>query len=91
MLCVAVPVLSQKLEEAGMQKLFDEIEMPVSRVLYEMEKEGVLVRGQELQAYGDALVDRINELETKSTKRQAVNLISIRRSSWEKFCLKRWA
>ncbi len=87
----AVPVLSQKLEEAGMQKLFDEIEMPVSRVLYEMEKEGVLVRRQELQAYGDALVDRINELETKSTKRQAVNLISIRRSSWEKFCLKRWA
>ena len=61
----AVPVLSQKLEEAGMQKLFDEIEMPVSRVLYEMEKEGVLVRRQELQAYGDALVDRINELETK--------------------------
>ncbi len=87
----AMPVLSQKLEEAGMQKLFDEIEMPVSRVLYEMEKEGVLVRRQELQAYGDALVDRINELETKSTKRQAVNLISIRRSSWEKFCLKRWA
>lgn len=61
----AVPVLSQKLEETGMQKLFDEIEMPVSRVLYEMEKEGVLVRRQELQAYGDALVDRINELETK--------------------------
>ena len=61
----AVPVLSQKLEEAGMQKLFDEIEMPVSRVLYEMEKEGVLVRRQELQAYGDALVGRINELETK--------------------------
>ena len=61
----AVPELSQKLEEAGMQKLFDEIEMPVSRVLYEMEKEGVLVRRQELQAYGNALVDRINELETK--------------------------
>ena len=61
----AVPVLSQKLEETGMQKLFDEIEMPVSRVLYEMEKEGVLVRRQELQAYGDALVNRINELETK--------------------------
>ena len=61
----AVPVLSKKLEETGMQKLFDEIEMPVSRVLYEMEKEGVLVRRQELQAYGDALVGRINELETK--------------------------
>lgn len=64
----AVPVLSQKLEEAGMQKLFDEIEMPVSRVLYEMEKEGVLVRRQELQAYGDALVDRINELENKNPR-----------------------
>ena len=36
-LCRCFP---KKLEEAGMQKLFDEIEMPVSRVLYEMEKRG---------------------------------------------------
>ncbi len=56
-------VLEQKLEEQGMWKLFCEIEMPLSRVLYEMEKEGVMVRREELKAYGDALVDRISELE----------------------------
>lgn len=56
-------VLTQKLEQAGMLSLFETIEMPLSRVLYEMEKEGVLVRKEELKNYGDALVDRIGELE----------------------------
>lgn len=56
-------VLTQKLEQAGMLSLFENIEMPLSRVLYEMEKEGVLVRKEELKNYGDALVDRIGELE----------------------------
>ena len=36
--------------------------------------------------------DRINgSWKQKSTKRQDVNLISIRRSSWERFCLKSWS
>lgn len=56
-------VLTQKLEQTGMLSLFETIEMPLSRVLYEMEKEGVLVRKEELKNYGDALVDRIGELE----------------------------
>lgn len=56
-------VLENKLREQGMWKLFCEIEMPLSRVLYEMEKEGVTVRREELKAYGDALVDRISGLE----------------------------
>ena len=55
--------LTQKLEQTGMLSLFETIEMPLSRVLYEMEKEGVLVRKEELKNYGDALVDRIGELE----------------------------
>ena len=37
--------------------------MPLSKVLYHMEKEGVLVKPQELKEYGDALIDRIKELE----------------------------
>lgn len=59
----AQEVLKQKLEADGMWELFSEIEMPLSRVLYEMEKEGVAVRREELKTYGDALVGRIAELE----------------------------
>ncbi len=56
-------ILTQKLEETGMLSLFEKIEMPLSRVLYEMEKEGIAVRKEELKNYGDALVGRIGELE----------------------------
>ena len=55
--------LAARLAEEGMQSLFEEIEMPLSRVLYEMEKEGIAVRREELQSYGDALTGRIGELE----------------------------
>ena len=55
--------LKKKLQDEGMWKLFSEIEMPLTRVLYEMEKEGVAVRREELKAYGEALVGRIGELE----------------------------
>ena len=37
--------------------------MPLSLVLYDMQKEGVAVRREELKSYGDALVARIEELE----------------------------
>lgn len=59
----AQTVLERKLKEAGMWELFKDMEMPLSRVLYEMEKEGVFVRREELKNYGDALVGRISELE----------------------------
>ena len=66
----AYPVLTEKLKSAGMEKLMREIEMPLSLVLYDMEKEGVEVRREELKAYGDALIERIEELE-KSIHSQA--------------------
>ena len=66
----AAEVLSRKLQETGMEKLMREMEMPLSLVLYDMEKEGVEVRREELKAYGEALVDRIQELE-KSIHEQA--------------------
>lgn len=55
--------LKERLLSEGMKDLFEEIEMPLSRVLYEMEKEGIAVRRDELQSYGDALTGRIRELE----------------------------
>lgn len=61
----AKEVLAQKLSETGMLSLFREIEMPLSLVLYDMEKEGILVKPEELKAYGERLSGRIAELETK--------------------------
>jgi len=59
----AAPLIEEKLKQTGMEQLMCEVEMPLSLVLYDMEKEGVRVRREELKAYGDALVARINELE----------------------------
>lgn len=59
----AAPVLQKKLTEQGMDKLFYEIEMPLSRVLGDMEQAGVRVQPEELKAYGEALTGRITELE----------------------------
>ena len=59
----ACPVLREKLKDTGMDRLMQDMEMPLSLVLYDMEKEGVEVRREELKAYGDALIARIEELE----------------------------
>ncbi len=58
-----IPMLLEKLEETGMRKLFDEIEMPLVFTLYDMEQAGIRVNGEELKTYGEALVGRIDELE----------------------------
>ncbi|MBO7339418.1 MAG: DNA polymerase I [Lachnospiraceae bacterium] len=57
------PVLREKLQISGMDRLMTEVEMPLSLVLYDMEKEGVIAKREELKAYGDALMSRIQELE----------------------------
>ena len=59
----ARPVLEEKLKQAGMWKLMEEVEMPLSLVLYEMEEVGMLVRPEELRSYGEMLTGRIEELE----------------------------
>lgn len=62
--CLAAgKVLRERLSEQGMAELFYEIEMPLSRVLYDMEQYGVLVQPTELKAYGEALTGRITDLE----------------------------
>lgn len=58
------PKIKDRLENEGMLPLFEEIEMPLSYVLYSMEKEGVGVEKDALKAYGDALAVKIEKLET---------------------------
>lgn len=62
---MSAPILRQKLAKTGMAALMQEIEMPLTYVLYDMEKEGILVKPEELKAYGEALTGRIGELEQK--------------------------
>lgn len=66
--CAHVPrqaraVLSEKLTQAGMYRLFTDIEMPLLLCLYDMEREGIALMPEELKAYGDRLSGRIAELE----------------------------
>lgn len=69
----ATPVLQKALENSGMDKLFRELEMPLSYVLYDMEKEGILVKPEELRLYGEALTGRITELEKSIHERAGVD------------------
>ena len=49
------PVLSDELSKVGMEKLLYEIEIPLSKVLYEMETRGMKVDGEGLKAYSAEL------------------------------------
>ena len=57
------PVLKEQLKKENAFKLFDEIEMPTSYVLYAMEQEGIGIKREELKTYSLALDKRISELE----------------------------
>lgn len=64
----AAEVLEEKLKANEMYELFREMEMPLSLVLYDMEKEGVMVRPEELRIYGESLAGKISELEQQIYK-----------------------
>lgn len=66
----AAPVLRQKLKDTQMEDLMKQVEMPLSLVLYDMEKAGIRVRREALKSYGDALTGRIAALE-ESIQEQA--------------------
>lgn len=55
--------LSEKLENTEMDRLFYEMEMPLSYVLFGMEKEGIRLKPEELKHYGDTLAERMQVLE----------------------------
>ncbi|MFI3177790.1 MAG: DNA polymerase I [Eubacteriales bacterium] len=56
-------LVRNRLQELEMERLMDELEMPLSYVLYKMQQEGILVEKDALQQYGEELVGRIVELE----------------------------
>ena len=56
-------VLSEKLAEEGSERLYAEVELPLCRVLTEMEELGVRVDAEKLRLFGEALGLRIAEIE----------------------------
>ena len=63
-ICYAsLPLILKKLSKSGMEKLFYNIEMPLSYILFAMEKEGIIAKKDALKEYGDKLGVRIAELE----------------------------
>lgn len=56
--------LRAQLRETGMERLYDEMELPLVFVLDDMEKMGVRADGDALKNYGEQLVGRIQELES---------------------------
>ena len=55
----------KELDEAETKKLFDEIEIPLVRVLADMELEGINLDEEYLRSLSEALVSDIKDLETK--------------------------
>lgn len=53
----------KRLKAEGMYELYTDIELPLGRVLYACEKEGIAVDRDKLIAYGESLTGRIGELE----------------------------
>ena len=56
-------ILLSKLREAQMDRLFENIEMPLVFTLYDMEQNGVRADGEALKIYSSQLGARIEELE----------------------------
>ncbi len=57
--------LMTELKEQDMDKLYRDIEMPVSYVIYRMEREGIQADGGALKEYGQTLAYKLKELELK--------------------------
>ena len=56
---------SKELEESGQEKLYEELELPLIFVLYDMEKTGIYMEADRLKDYGQRLQVQIDSLEEK--------------------------
>ncbi len=63
--CKLKDVLDERLTESCQKELYTDIEMPLSLVLFEMEKTGILVNKGDLKKYGEELIVSIEALEKK--------------------------
>lgn len=57
------PLLMEKLRQSGMEKLYLEVEMPLTYALAAMEEEGVRVDGERLKLFAEELQKGIADLE----------------------------
>ena len=64
-LAALYPVLKKQLEETGLIKIYNEIELPLVEVLVDMEKVGVRIDVGALQSYSAKLTAERDELEQK--------------------------
>lgn len=60
-----MPIFKEKLRSDGLENLFYNVEMPLSRVLLAMEKEGICIDSQVLKNYSLLLQEEKKELEKK--------------------------
>lgn len=58
-------VLSDSLKQTNMEQLYQQIEFPLCRVLYEMEEEGVAIDKSLLSQFGEMLSQRISDCEKR--------------------------
>lgn len=58
-------ILKSNLKEKGMYELYENIEMPLVFVLYDMEKEGIRADGDKLKEYSRELAVSINKIEKR--------------------------
>ena len=58
------PVLTEELQKTDMMKLYEEIELPLCRVLFDMELSGVAIDQNQLEQFGQMLSQRIDACET---------------------------
>ena len=56
-------VLTEELKNQGMEDLYNEIELPLCSVLYRMECAGVAIDKEQLQQFGQMLIQRIADCE----------------------------
>ncbi|MBQ2564353.1 MAG: DNA polymerase I, partial [Oscillospiraceae bacterium] len=57
------PVMDSLMREQGMRKLYYDIELPLCKVLAEMEQEGFLVDRTALYEYGESMIGTIDQLQ----------------------------
>ncbi|GFR38067.1 DNA polymerase I [Insulibacter thermoxylanivorax] len=55
--------MHDELEKTGMNELYYDLELKLSRVLAEMELTGIKVKSEELERFGEELKERIREIE----------------------------
>ncbi|PZT51932.1 DNA polymerase I [Paenibacillus silvae] len=61
-LAAIIPLQEQALESDEMRSLFHELEMPLSRILADMEKQGIKANTADLQALGSEFEEQIGKL-----------------------------